>query len=149
KPLLDSRDPASVKGRAHYLLGLNEPLRRSVINRWARGRTAWSGSDGLVKVTPAIELAIAKNRLGRRAHSLSALQRFSAGPYQFLLSTIHRLEPWDEPEPLVRMDPLTRGSLFHKVQAEFLRAMDRAGELPLAVDRLASAAQRLDATLDQ
>jgi len=149
KPLLDARDPASVKGRAHYLLGLNEPLRRSVINRWARGRTAWSGSDGLVKVTPAIEIAIAKNRLGRRAYSLSALQRFSACPYQFLLATIHRLEPWDEPEPLVRMDPLTRGSLFHKVQAEFLRAMDRAGELPLTVDRLSSAAQRLDTTLDQ
>jgi hypothetical protein len=39
KPLLDSRDPASVKGRAHYLLGLNEPLRRSVIHRWSRGRS--------------------------------------------------------------------------------------------------------------
>jgi CRISPR/Cas system-associated exonuclease Cas4 (RecB family) len=149
KPLLDSRDPASVKGRAHYLLGLNEPLRRSVINRWSRGRTVWSSSDGLVKVTPAISPAIAKNRLGQRAYSLSALQRFSACPYQFLLATIHRLEPWDEPEPLVRMDPLTRGSLFHKVQAEFLRLMDRDGGLPVALDRMTAAARLLEATLDQ
>jgi ATP-dependent helicase/nuclease subunit B len=148
KPLLDSRDPASVKGRAHYLLGLNEPLRRSVIHRWSRGRPAWSPNDGLVRVTPAIAPVIAKNRLGQRAYSLSALQRFSACPYQFLLATIHRLEPWEEPEPLVRMDPLTRGSLFHKVQAEFLRAMDRDGRLPVALETLADAARLLDRTLE-
>ena len=149
KPLLDSRDPAAVKGRAHYLLGLNEPLRRSVIARWSRGRTVWSPSDGLIKVTPAIAPTIAKNRLGQRPYSLSALQRFSACPYQFLLATIHRLEPWDEPEPLVRMDPLTRGSLFHKVQAEFLRAMDHAVQLPVALERIADAARLLDRTLDR
>jgi CRISPR/Cas system-associated exonuclease Cas4 (RecB family) len=149
KPLLDSRDPAAVKGRAHYLLGLNEPLRRSVIARWSRGRTVWSPSDGLIKVTPAIAPTIAKNRLGQRPYSLSALQRFSACPYQFLLATIHRLEPWDEPEPLVRMDPLTRGSLFHKVQAEFLRAMDHAVRLPVALERITDAARLLDRTLDR
>src|SRR4029079_5673161 len=52
KPLLDSRDPAAVKGHAHYLLGLNDALRRSVISRWARGRSPWSSGDGLVKVSP-------------------------------------------------------------------------------------------------
>jgi CRISPR/Cas system-associated exonuclease Cas4 (RecB family) len=149
KPLLDSRDPASVKGHAHYLLGLNESLRRSVISRWARGRAAWSSSDGLIKVTPAIGSAIARHRLGNRPYSLSALQRFSVCPYQFLLATIHRLEPWDEPEPLVRMDPLTRGSLFHKVQAEFLRALNQAGELPIVPDRVADAVRVLDGTLDR
>ena len=149
KPLLDSRDPATVKGRAHYLLGLNEPLRRSVISRWSRGRTAWSPSDGLIKVTPAIAPAVAKNRLGQRPYSLSALQRFSACPYQFLLATIHRLEPWDEPEPLVRMDPLTRGSLFHKVQAEFLRALDQIGRLPVTLDHMTEAARLLESTLDR
>jgi CRISPR/Cas system-associated exonuclease Cas4 (RecB family) len=58
------------------------------------------------------------------------------------------LEPWEEPEPLVRMDPLTRGSLFHKVQAEFLRAMDRDGRLPVALETLAEAARLLDRTLE-
>ena len=37
-PLLESRDPSSVRGHAHYLLQLNDALRRSVISRWARGR---------------------------------------------------------------------------------------------------------------
>jgi len=149
KPLLDSRDPAAVKGHAHYLLGLNEALRRSVISRWARGRAAWSSSDGLVKAGAGVVGAIAANRLSARPYSLSALQRFATCPYQFLLATIHRLEPWDEPEPLVRMDPLTRGSLFHSVQAEFYRRLQAKRALPVIVGTLADAMQELDGVLDR
>jgi ATP-dependent helicase/nuclease subunit B len=149
KPLLDSRDPGSVKGHAHYLLDLNDALRRSVISRWTRGRAAWAPSDGLVKVSPGIQQALAKHRLGERPYSLSALQRFSSCPYQFLLATIYRLEPWDEPEPLVRMDPLTRGSLFHRAQAEFYRAMAADHALPIAPDRITHASEVLDAVVDR
>ena len=149
KPLLDSREPASVRGHAHYLLGLNEALRRSVISRWSRGRPAWSPSDGLVKVAPGTAAAIAKHRLGSRPYSLSALQRFATCPYQFLLATIYRLEPWDEPEPLVRMDPLTRGSLYHRVQAEFYRAMQAQHALPITAEGVAAAARVLDTVLDR
>ncbi len=147
--LLDSRDPAVVKGRAHYLLGLNESLRRSVISRWARGRTAWSGSDGLVKSSPGIQLALDAQRLTHRRYSLSALQRFATCPYQFVLATIYRLEPWDEPEPLIRLDPLTRGSLFHRAQAEFLRALEAADALPVTRRTLSHAIATLDAVLDR
>jgi ATP-dependent helicase/nuclease subunit B len=147
KPLLDSRDPASVKGHAHYLLDLNDALRRSVISRWTRGRPAWAASDGLIKVSAGIQQAMSAHRLRQRPYSLSALQRFASCPYQFLLATIYRLEPWDEPEPLVRMDPLTRGSLFHRVQAEFYRAMDADGALPITVAGLRSAATVLDGVI--
>ena len=148
KPLLDTRDPASVKGHAHYLLGLNDALRRSVISRWARARTVWSTSDGLIKVADGTRAALDANRLGRRPYSLSALQRFSQCPYQFLLATIYRLEPWDEPQPLVRLDPLTRGSLFHRVQAEFYRASRASESLPVTAANLAAAVKTLDAVLD-
>ena len=115
KPLLDSRDPASVKGRAHYLLGLNDALRRSVISRWARGRAAWSAERRPGQVVSGHRTwRSRRSGWAAGAYSLSALQRFATCPYQFLLATIYRLEPWDEPEPLVRMDPLTRGSLFHR-----------------------------------
>ena len=77
KPLLDSRDPASVRGHAQYLLQLNDALRRSVISRWARGRSAWSQADGLIRVAPAIKTALDKERLANRPYSLSALQRYS------------------------------------------------------------------------
>jgi ATP-dependent helicase/nuclease subunit B len=149
KPLLESRDPASVRGHAHYLLQLNESLRRSVISRWTRGRKAWAQADGLVRVTPAISRALEKERLGNRPYSLSALQRFSSCPYQFLLATIYRLEPRDEPEPLVRLDPLTRGSLFHRAQAEFYRTMEKAGALPVTPGGVAEACRAVDAALDR
>lgn len=149
RPLLDAREPAAVRGQAHYMLSLNDALRRSVISRWSRGRSAWFPADGLVKVTPAIAPAIQANRLNARPFSLSALQRFAACPYQFLLSTIHRLEPWDAPEPLMRMDPLTRGSLFHEVQADFFREMKDAGALPVAHARVEEAVRRVHAVLDR
>src|SRR5690349_12888678 len=37
RALLDETDPGAVRGHAHYLLKLNECLRRSVVDRWARG----------------------------------------------------------------------------------------------------------------
>jgi ATP-dependent helicase/nuclease subunit B len=149
KPLIEVRDPASVRGHAHYLLKLNDALRRSVVSRWARGRAVWSTSDGLIRSAPAIQRALQGQRLGSRPYSLSALQRFASCPYQFLLATIHRLEPWDEPEPLLRMDPLTRGSLFHRAQAEFYRTMQARGALPVSRERLADAAATLDEVLDR
>jgi CRISPR/Cas system-associated exonuclease Cas4 (RecB family) len=149
KPLLDSRDAASVRGHAHYLLQLNDALRRSVISRWARGRSAWSQADGLIRVAPAIKSSIDKERLANRAYSLSALQRFSSCPYQFLLATIYRLEPREESEPLVRLDPLTRGSLFHSAQAQFYRDMQKAGALPVTRDGVAAASKAVEAALDR
>src|SRR5207244_6791677 len=131
----------------HYLLDLNPALRRSVTSRWLRDKKSWEVSDGLIRVAPGTRAALDKNRLGQRPYSLSALQRFSSCPYQFLLATIHRLEPWDEPEPLVRMDPLTRGSLFHTVQAEFLLALDQTGALPVTAATVTAAALVLDRTL--
>ena len=136
RTLLDETDPASVRGHAHYLLKLNECLRRSVVDRWARGERRWSPSDGLIRVSPYTKDALAGRRLTARAYSLSSLQRFSACPYQFLLASIFKLQPLDVPEPLQRMDPLTRGSLFHEIQAHFFREMEQRGELPITAASL-------------
>jgi CRISPR/Cas system-associated exonuclease Cas4 (RecB family) len=149
KPLLESRDPAAVKGRAHYMLGLNEALRRSVVSRWARGRSAWSSSDGLVRVTPETASSIRARRLGSRPYSLSALQRFAVCPYQFLLASIHRLETWEEPEPLVRLDPLTRGSIFHRIQADCYRLLEERHALPLTAGALPESVRLLDEVVDR
>src|SRR5262249_6869032 len=124
-------------------------VRRSVWRRWARGGPAWSAGGGLSRVSPSSEGARAAQRLRQGPCSLSALQRFATCPYQFLLATIYRLEPWDEPEPLVRMDPLTRGSLFHTAQTEFYRAMQARGALPVTRARLPEAGSVLQQVLDR
>ena len=108
------------------MLTLNASLKRSVTERWARARKEWSQYDGLVRVTDATRPFLQKQRLNARPYSVSALQQFAACPYRFFLSAAYRLSPLEEPEPLQRMDPLTKGSLFHQVQAEFFRALQKA-----------------------
>src|SRR5262249_18150401 len=139
----------SVKGHAHYLLDLNDALKRSITARYLRGLRKWTPSDGLIRVTDNTRAMFAKQRLGARPYSMSALQRFASCPYQFLLATIYRLEPWDEPEPLVRMDPLTRGSLFHEVQAGLYRALQKDGKLPIVPADVPAARRVLDQVLDR
>ena len=80
---------------------------------------------------------LASQRLTVRPYSLSALQRFSACPYQFLLAAVYRLQPLEQPEPLQRLDPLTRGSLFHTIQAQFFRTLDSRGALPVTAANFA------------
>ena len=87
----------------------------------------------MIRVSPYTKAALASRRLTARPYSLSSLQKFSACPYQFLLASVFRLQPLEVPEPLQRMDPLTRGSLFHEIQAQFFREMERRGELPMTV----------------
>jgi ATP-dependent helicase/nuclease subunit B len=143
RTLLDEPERARVKGHAHYLLGLNDHLRRSMIARWARGQRRWSPHDGLIRVTAQTAPALAAQRLGTRPYSLSAIQRFSACPYQFVLSAFYRLQPLERPEPLQRMDPLTRGSLFHEMQRQFFETMRRRGRLPVRREDLEEAVQIL------
>jgi len=142
--LLLAENPSAVRGQAHYLLRLNEALKRSVTGRWSRARASWTPFDGITRVTGMTSPLLASQRMSARPYSLSALQKFATCPYQFLLSAIHRLEPAQEPEPLQKLDPLTRGALFHKVQAEFFRALHDEGHLPVTVASLNEALTRLD-----
>jgi ATP-dependent helicase/nuclease subunit B len=138
---------SAVRGHANYLLRLNDCLRRAVSARWARNRSTWSPHDGLVRTTSATQPLLAAQRLNARPYSLSALQRFSSCPYQFLLSAIYRLEPNDEPEALQRLDPLTRGAIFHEAQARFFRALQASGDLPVTEANLGRALETIDASL--
>ena len=140
------RSETNVKGRAHYMLRLNDYVRRSASERWARARPQWSPYDGLVRVTEATRPFLQSQRLGVRPYSVSALQNYAYCPYRFLLSALYRLEPLEEPEPLERMDPLTKGSLFHEVLAEFFRALQQQ-KMAMATTPVDRVLEVLDATL--
>ncbi|HEY0872013.1 MAG TPA: PD-(D/E)XK nuclease family protein, partial [Vicinamibacterales bacterium] len=137
-------ESTQVRGHAHYLLRLNANLRRSVSARWARARSQWTPFDGITRLNSLTQPMLDSQRLHARAYSLSALQKFAACPYQFLLSAVYRLEPAEEPEPLQKLDPLTRGALFHEVQAEFFRALKAAGRLPVTEATLPAVLTTLD-----
>ena len=92
---------------------------------------------------------LAAQRLGARPYSLSALQHYASCPYRFLLSAIYRLAPREDAIPLQRLDPLTKGSLFHRVQAEFLRALRDEQRLPFGRTRSMLRCRRSATTLAQ
>lgn len=146
RALLGSGEAA---GRARYLLELNDGLARSLRTRWARWRRRFTPADGLVRVTDGTRETLAAARLGARPYSASALQKFAACPYQFFLSAICRLAPRADVTSIVELDPLTRGHLFHRVQADVMRALADEGRLPLPPDALGPASATLDRTLDR
>ena len=148
-PLLRRRVSLDLTGRARYLLHLNPGLRRSLLTRWARWQPPWSRYDGVYQPEAPARAALAAHRLSARAYSVSALQRFAMCPYQFLLSTVFRLQPREEIESLERLDPLTRGRMFHEVQAELVRTLESRDALPVTRDRLAQTEALLDETLDR
>ena len=140
------RSEGDVKGQAHYMLRLNDCVRRSASERWARARPAWSHYDGLVRVTEATKPFLRSQRLTARPYSVTALQNYAYCPYRFLLSALYRLQPLEEPEPLERMDPLTKGSLFHEVLAEFFRALQQQ-KMALGTTTMDRLLEVLDTTL--
>ncbi|HYX82819.1 MAG TPA: PD-(D/E)XK nuclease family protein, partial [Gemmatimonadales bacterium] len=140
------RSEEDVKGRAHYMLRLNDYVRRSASERWARARAPWSPYDGLVRATEATRPFLHSQRLGARPYSVTALQNYAYCPYRFVLSAMYHLEPLEEPEPLERMDPLTKGSLFHEVLAEFFRALQQR-KMAIGTASMDALLEVLDATL--
>jgi ATP-dependent helicase/nuclease subunit B len=136
-------------GRARYLLELNECLARSLRTRWSRWHRRFTPADGLVRVTDGTRATLAGARLAARPYSASALQKYASCPYQFFLSAICRLEPRPDVAPIIELDPATRGHLFHRVQADAMRALADAGRLPVTAETLDAARATLDQTLDR
>ncbi len=148
--LAPERATREVAGRARYLFSLSPGLRRTLAARWRRWKSAWSRHDGFCEIDDDTKSMLAAHRLTARPYSPSSLQHFSACPYKFLLAAVHRLRPREEIEPpLERLDPLTRGSLYHEVQADLVRELERRAELPVTRARIPAAEAAVDEVLNR
>ncbi|MEJ7607119.1 MAG: PD-(D/E)XK nuclease family protein [Bryobacteraceae bacterium] len=122
-------------GNAAWLKDAAPHLHRSLRTRWARWDTKWRSLDGMVDLDVEALQVLAKFRLREHAHSATALQQYARCPYRFALRTVYGLRSADSPSYLHRMDPVTRGVLFHQTQAELFHG---AGEtLDEILDRVA------------
>ena len=143
KPLLDSRDPASVKGpralparaeRGAAPLG-HQPLGarpHRVVDERRPDPASRRRSPAALAQAPARRSA---------PYSLSALQRFATCPYQFLLATIHRLAAVgragaarphgsaDARQPV----PQRAGGVLPRARGASARCRSRAATLPAAM----------------
>ncbi|TNF33995.1 MAG: PD-(D/E)XK nuclease family protein, partial [Deltaproteobacteria bacterium] len=126
-------------GLASYLVSASPHLARALRAHARRELRRWTPADGLVldpkaSHTGATQAALDRHGLALRAYSATALQKWADCPYQFALYALHKLAPREVPEPLERLDPRQRGSLFHDVQFELLQRLRDADRLPLGDD---------------
>ncbi len=108
------------KGSGQYLKKLPGRAVASLRARWVRWHATWKAADGLYVETIGDE-ALASYLLGARAWSPSTLQQYARCPYRFALRGVFGLRPAERPAGIQRMDPATRGELFHRAQFELLR----------------------------
>ncbi len=133
-------------GLAAYLTQISPTLARSLRARWSRWSRKWSTADGLT-LTPSLALKpLDRFRLSARSYSPSSLQLFASCPYRFALSTAMGLFPLKEASGLERLDPLTRGNLFHEVQKRLVPALNG---YPADQTAFSSASNELDRILDE
>jgi ATP-dependent helicase/DNAse subunit B len=142
--------PDEVRGAGRYLTEASAPLKRSLRARWSRWEKSWSPSDGiqLQPADPAFAI-LNQRRLNAHTYSATALQHFAVCPYRFALRSIYRLHLRDEIAALERMDPLTRGRLFHEVQFHLLTRLKEMGLLPMSSSNHSQVVQIADQVLDE
>jgi RecB family exonuclease len=124
-------------GSGQYLKSLPGRSVESLRTRWARWHKPWKSADGLV--VPEIgDDALAPYLLTQRAWSPSALQQYARCPYRFALHGIFGLRAAERPAGIQRMDPATRGELYHAVQFELLREPEPLARLDEVLERVAA-----------
>jgi ATP-dependent helicase/nuclease subunit B len=142
RPALGQTD---TPGLGAYLTRLEGPLANALRSRWLRwNETEWKWADGIVNIDMHAQLLVDQHSLRRKAYSPSALQEFALCPYRFALRVIHGLRPAERPAMLQRMDPLIRGSLFHRAAYETIRQITKSGSFPVTEDNLQAALEILD-----
>ena len=143
RPAMTAKAPP---GLAAYLTQINPTLARSLRARWNRWNRKWSTADGLI-LTPSSALKpLERFRLSTRSYSPSALQLFACCPYRFALSAVLGLSPMKEAAALERLDPLTRGNLFHEVQKRIVPALKG---YPADQTAFSAASKELDRILEE
>ena len=147
--LLHGSNNVLTEGRAQYLLDLNPHLARSLRTRSARWDRQFSPHDGIIRITAATAPVLAANRLRVRSYAVTAIEKFAACPYRFLLAAIHKLPARERRTSPDRLDPITRGVLFHRIQAGALAALEKEGSWPLSLSTKTRALEVLDTCLDE
>jgi len=140
------------KGLARYALEQSPPLHAALRVRHLRERSQWTRADGLVlgdASPPGARAALDEHGLARRAFSATALQKYATCPYQFYLHAVQRLTPFDVPEAIEEIDPLSRGSMLHEILFRAGVALGAAGLAPPPAARLDEARAILDGIIDE
>ncbi len=95
----------------------------------ARFGRLWSAHDGVFSRRDPGETPLLLP--DRTAFSATALEDYARCPYSYFLKRLLKLGSLEEPEELLRITPLTRGRLLHRILEDFYRGAAAEGLLPV------------------
>lgn len=136
------------KGAGEYLKHLPGRAIDALRARWYRWHRPWKPADGLIVEEIGGPL-LDSYRLANRAYSVSSLQQFARCPYRFALQSIFQLRPQETASRIQRIDPATRGELYHRVQFELMRDLQANDLLPMNSANFEAVMKRLDQILER
>jgi ATP-dependent helicase/nuclease subunit B len=100
---------------------------QAVRARFAERYSAWDGALG-----PDAQAAIAALLPADQPLSATSLESYATCPQRFLLERLLRIRAVEEPEQVVRIDALSRGSVIHRIFERFYEEWRGKGPAPLA-----------------
>lgn len=142
RALAPGADAEAGRGAGAYLLR-DERFATALRREWMRNSRGWQPADGFLAAGAEAKAALGRHRPTARSYSATGLEAFAACPYRFFLKNIVRLRAPERPEPLVGLDPLTRGSLVHDVFFRLGRELRERHLTPLRPGQLAEAVEAL------
>jgi ATP-dependent helicase/nuclease subunit B len=117
------RQACARKSGMAWLRELNPVAVRAIEARHRRWSAAWSEADGIdAGCDMQAAVALQRWKITEHPYSPTSLNQFARCPYRFYLSAIAGLRPMERPEIFDRLDPLTRGRLYHRVLFSFYRS---------------------------
>jgi ATP-dependent helicase/DNAse subunit B len=115
--------------------------------RW--GKRTLTRHDGLIEMPASVKLLRERFGLENLVISATSLEDFTFCPFFYFQKHVLGLDPWEEPERAMSIDPFDLGSLYHEILEEFFKRMADAGRLPLDPKKAADYQARLRDTADQ
>ncbi len=79
----------------------------------------------------------------------TALETYATCPYRYFAGRLLALQPWEEPEEVLRILPVDRGQVLHRALELFFRGLATEGWLPLRPDRADEYRRRLLAAAEE
>jgi RecB family exonuclease len=97
--------------------------------RFAERYSAWDGALG-----PDAHAAIAALMPAEKPLGATSLEGYATCPQRFMLERLLRVKAVEEPEQVVRIDALSRGSVIHRIFERFYDEWEGNGPAPLAIE---------------
>jgi RecB family exonuclease len=87
--------------------------------------------EGVFSSNEAIEILRARFGGAGRTFSPTSLETYAGCPFKYFLNKVLELETVDEPDKMIQITPLLRGSIVHEILAGLYERFQKEGLLPL------------------